>query len=173
MRFAHACLAALSALALLSGCLESGPTADDLADADRTSVAVDEEAMAPAQADTRDFAWAASVAAGTGANVQLMATNGAHLDVDEGRSALLANVTWSCATPLCDMHVWLCSPEEIAATPFDPTDIVNPRQCAVHEVGPGPYAFEVTDPMPGEWVVTVMSDGPTVDVSGTIEFYAA
>lgn len=48
----------------------------------------------------------------TGIDAQYQATNAAEIDVDEGAQSLAVTTEWTCRTPLCDMHVYLCSPDE-------------------------------------------------------------
>lgn len=160
MRFAPV---ALAAFALLSGCLESDPPAAE-ATVDDGRMGRD-LAMDEPQSQSSEIHWDASLGPMGLADLQFGANNGASLDVDDGRETLLANVTWSCGTPMCDLHVYLCDPDEAETVGAGAPD------CAEHALGASPVSFEVADPMEGHWLVTVMGDSPSIDLVGTIEFY--
>lgn len=168
MRAALPCLACLLAL---SGCLGGGDPPQAVADLEPAGAA---KAGAPddvTQARSASFGWAAAAGASAGQDVQALSASEVPFDVEDGRRVLTANATWDCLTPTCGLHAWLCSPDEWdAASGGDP---LAPPSCEVHEVGAGPFAFRVDEPMAGEWVLALMSEAPSADVSGTIEFYAA
>lgn len=154
MRALLAAVALPFLLPLLAGCASPSPAPMEA----EASAVVD--APAPPQSASQEFSWSLQVA---GRNIE-------RFDVDEGRSQLTADVTWSCTVPVaCDLHVWLCDPEELEALPANPAT----PDCAAHEVGDGAVAFAVDDPMEGDWAVVFASDLPDVEVSGTIDFYAA
>lgn len=156
----HLALALPLLLALAAGCLgdHAAEQAADLpaADADRLGTAPGAEPTS----QTTDFGWAAAVGVPTaGQDVEFMASNGDGRELGQGVRMLTANVTWTCGAAVCDLHAYLCAPGE-AEGPLD--------RCALHAMGPSPLALVAADPEAGEWVVHLSSDGPVVDVSGTI-----
>jgi hypothetical protein len=80
--------------------------------------------------------------------------------VGTGAHLLTAEVEWTCGSPTCDLHAYLCSPDEDAADPL--------AGCAIHAMGGSPLALVAEEPAPGKWVVYVASDAPGFDVAGTI-----
>lgn len=154
LRSAAPCLVLL---ALAAGCAqpaeEAAPAPERLSEEPEPETATSEE----------DFGWTAGVGVPTtGQDAQLQASNAASLDVPDDMELLTANVTWSCATPLCEMHVYLCDPEE-SLSPFAPFD-----GCAIHALGDSPVTLEADMPMPGDWTVVLHSDAPVLEVAGTI-----
>jgi hypothetical protein len=143
-------------LALLAGCLGNQDAAVVPAAApEPAAVGAPEGPMN----QTTDFGWMAAVGVPTaGQSVQVLASNADEREVGPDAHMLTAEVEWACSTPSCDLHAYLCSPDE------DPTPLAP---CKLHAMGPSPLSLMAQDPAPGRWFVWVASDGPQADVSGT------
>lgn len=157
-----ALLLTLVAVALLAGCSQA-PAATP-----------PPQAPAPAEPEPTsqewsvDFEWAA--AAGVPNNdVRFLSTSPKTIEVEAGVARLAANATWTCASPTCDVFLYLCSPDEVAAA--GPDLLGDP--CAVQARGGSPLSLEAKDPAPGKWMVYVASDGPSAEVAGTVAVTAS
>jgi hypothetical protein len=157
MRPAPALFLPLSLSLLLAGCAGEGPAAPPPVEDGRTG---EPPAPEPAEAES-DFGWLAAGGAG-GTDAQAMSSNAMAHEVGKGAARLVANVTWMCASPSCELHAYLCAPDESPVPP--PLG----SGCSGHAVGASPLSLVAEGPEPGEWRVSLHSDGATAGVSGTI-----
>lgn len=148
--------ALLLSVSLLAGCAGPEASVAPAPEPVRTGEGPEPEPMT----QTADFGWAA--ATGTpGSDVQFMTSNGDLREVGKEAASLVADIAWDCGSPSCNLHAYLCAPDEVGASPVGPA-------CAIHAMGPSPLQLTAEDPVAGEWLVHLASDGPTADVVGTI-----
>lgn len=154
-------LSLLTMTALLSGCTTPVPG---------TPPAPSDDAAAATPApplptvDEKAFGWEAGVGApGTGVGTQAGASNAVSPDVPADTARMLVNITWTCATPACDLQVWAWEP---GAGPgnLDPAALLNPTGRAE---GPSPLSIVIEEPVPGTWQVGAFDSGASAGVAGS------
>lgn len=111
------------------------------------------------------FGWSAAVGVpGTGIDAQRDASNAMTMDVPEGAKMLTVVATWTCATPMCDLHFYL-DPADTAGT-LTP----NLARNGAHTMGASPLTLTVEAPAAGEWWAAVHADSVNTGLSGTFAY---
>ena len=133
--------------ATLAGCTDDAPQEPEPPEAPA-------EPVLQTRQSSDGFGWALSAGVPTtGMDVQILATNAVRVPVENDAQNLTVDVTWSCASPLCDMHVYL----------RDPAD-----NDAGHAAAGASASFAVERPAPGDWTVVLHGDNVAVEVDGTV-----